>query len=189
MHCAVMDRFYRLMERARFFRQPENPSDVEGHAIDEAIADYFAASFANESMVDDRDLAGTKRRWYPTESPAVLGDAYSASQILSSAFWDLRSFLGPSIANPLVAGAIDFIIRSKSQDTNALFAMTEFRAALHAADANNEHSIWIDEAMSLHNLGPHPNAFQLLAFSGDGGLRNVEAMPSEVSIRAGPKTC
>lgn len=96
---AVIDRVARL------------PADGVGGALNEAFADYFAASYLADPRIGlSSSLSGTPVRDLSTAGPlpAHPADApvYDLAQTVAGTFWDLRVSMGAETADALIAQAL-----------------------------------------------------------------------------------
>lgn len=81
------------------------PSDGEGGSLNEAFADFFAATLLeNPRMGESSYMQGPYIRTLENNyrAPADLGGGlYKASQVVSGTFWDIRQALGPAAGENL----------------------------------------------------------------------------------------
>jgi|GEM_PF-1893868 len=84
------------------------PSDGVGGAINEAFADYFAASFLGDPRVGmSSSLSGEPVRDLSQSGPMPVNPleagVYETAQAIASTFWDLRTSFGADTADSLLA--------------------------------------------------------------------------------------
>jgi hypothetical protein len=149
--------------------------DEEGEAIDEALADYFAASYANDPAIDHcnktlvgfcvalRNIANPNIFEYPLEYPTCgFGyESHEGSVILSSALWNLRDALDGSgadqapVTDALVLGAAQRMI-ADGPDNGTSFVFDDFYDAMIDEDlaTGGSHQDAIAIALGDHNIGP-----------------------------------
>lgn len=81
------------------------PSDGEGGSLNEAFADYFAATISDNARLGESSyLAGPFVRTLANNlrAPNDLGTGlYRSSQVVSGSLWDLRCALGQAVADQL----------------------------------------------------------------------------------------
>jgi len=91
--------------------------DPESYSLIEAFADYFGCSKANTpNQGEYAKISGIERTlsnsYTMSNFSSLVGDNYNyhaASQILSGAFWDIRSNLGSDIADKIIFEGLDNI--------------------------------------------------------------------------------
>lgn len=156
----------------------------EGAAMDEALADYFAASYTNDPGIGPCSFfAGcssvrslTDSLIYPTN---YCYEAHKGSLILSGALWDLRTLIdGEGVADArttdlLVFRAVDQMISAKAQDP--IFHFVDFYDALRATDATQggQFSSQIDAAFEAHNITHSPIPYSPLTWENNDGITAV----------------
>jgi hypothetical protein len=118
---------------------------TEGAAMDEGFADYFACTRNNDShFAEDcgvtRTLSNTYT-WDPNQ------DKYFNCQVIGGACWDLRGYVGQTIANNLVFLALQY--------SNHAYNFDDFLVNVMTIDANTYH--WahytqIQQAFANHGI-------------------------------------
>ncbi len=160
----------------------------EGSSMDEALADYFAASFTNDPVVHDRDL----RNGVPYPAIDFDFDRYSGSAILSGALWDLRERLdAPNEAQPeapitdaLVFAALDVLVGAAVDDPHAVYHIPDFYDALIAADENLHGGAYeydINTIFGEYGL-PSGGTFAPLHWTDNAGIERVEEIGGDTIV-------
>ena len=125
------------------------PYQGQSGAIDEALSDYFAASFTNDPNMGEWVMATQYQRnledlyVYPDD---WQGEVHDDSRIISGAFWDIRKAVGQTVADKLIFEA-EFYYPEDFQS---------FRDAVLQADQNlysGSHKSAIEDAFARHGIG------------------------------------
>ncbi len=199
-HSVICERFGVLTDFVRPIGIP-SPTD-EGGAMDEALADYFAASFTNDPII----ARCADPLWYPTSLPWCIPfrdlaegmsypsgefgyDRYEGSVILSGALWDLRALIDgegapeATVTDSLVFMAIDSLIVAKAvADPSAIYTMPDFFDALTSVDEgvfDGRYANEIELAFLYHNL-PNPTSYQPLMWPDGNGIIRVDELGGNI---------
>jgi sugar lactone lactonase YvrE len=166
-HAVITDRFVALTGYGRggILRQEND----EGHALDEALADYFAASFTGDPII-----ARCAELLYPSNLPGCnplrnIGTAdirypsgeyrytrYQGSLIVSRGLWDLRSMIGPQRADSLVFAALDTLVMWSLANVDTSFTLVDFFKAVARADSadGGTSTLYVQQAFADRNIPP-----------------------------------
>ena len=198
-HAVVVDRFADVAGIARgITRSTGSTVDAytEGAAMDEAVADYFAASFTNDPKIDDcGDPVGplcfskrnlTKQMCAPTI--AYQYEAHEASLIISGPLWHLRGLIdgvnasSAPITDRLVLDTIDRMAQGASGATE--FYFTDFYDAIKAEDADNggTYAADIDAAFARSGIGGTPSPCLPLSFLSGEAFLTADAVGDQIEL-------
>ena len=150
-----------------------DPED-EGRAMDEGLADYWAATLNGNSFINlvNRDLQNTLK--FPTDyDNNPPGDPWGNGRIVGGAAWDLRQLLDPD------PSTTDLIIFKALQMTPHAFDFSEFMDNVLIAD---------DTDGTLGNGTPNQSSIQT-AFTTNHGITSnvlnaIPVAPSNLSATA-----
>lgn len=192
-HLVIADRLLASIPGQLALASPSVEND-QGVAMDEALADYFAATYTNDPDIGQcgwfpgctavRRL--TDRLIYPTN---YRYDAHRGSLILSGALWELRgrieedAVFDARTTDALIFNALDKMISTKTQDP--IFRFVDFYNALKEVDAaqGGQFSSQIDAAFEAYNIRHNPVQYTALAWEGDDGITAVnENSPDEIEL-------
>jgi len=204
-HLLIADRLVEIDSSGtpRLGRGDGDTRGDEGAAMDEGLADYFAASFTNDPVIarcnawyiypydSDRCFPGAQplrnlevRKMYPWPLP-YRHDEYAGAPIFAGALWELRRRIdGPNASEAwetdrLVKHALDYMITENS-DPHPTYRFTDFYDALIAVDgqlSQKAHGPAITEAFELHNMiNPVPHTILETLIS------SVVPQPAEIII-------
>jgi|GEM_PF-6402950 len=128
----------------------------ESAALQEAIADYFTASFTDDPNIAEGFIDSPRDLTNDLEMSDWRGDSHYDSQILSGALWDLREVIGRKTTDKLVYAALygghisyeDFLYQLIIEDDRDL----------NLADGT-PHLYPILWAFERHGIGPGFEAF------------------------------
>lgn len=179
-HCLVSDIVYQNFPGDdRFFIGRYN-NDKEGLAIDEALADYFTASFLNDPVIDRynkfqdgmwqplRNIASPWVVLFPSVYPncGFDYDHHKGSTILSSTLWDLRDEIdGDGISSAPITDNLVFdalnIMLGLTPGEGDTYRFEDFYISLLAADiaGGGNHQSQINSVFSDHGMGPGGSDF------------------------------
>jgi hypothetical protein len=193
MHCVISDRTSLFIPGRGGLVNTEKD---EGNAMDEGLADYFAASYTNDSVMVRcgwprtspctplRDL--TKKVLYPTSCDYDY-DRYEGSHILSGSLWEMRTSIITAdsarmwTTDSLVFAALDKMLVTKMDKSDPDFFFKDFYDALKQVDSTRggEFSSQIDAAFASHNVGVGTVPYCPLAWDQNNGLTTVNEIGDE----------
>lgn len=191
-HCVLYDLFEQLKGIGNR-RGLSKVADDEGHAMDEAVPDYFAASFTDDPVIDRRGhfvILDPTGFWWPRRDISTRArfrfpyreDRYSGSLILSGALWDLRSRVGAATADRLVYEAFCYMVNTHS--ASADFQFTDYLDALLAVqdEVGCSCSLTIRDVFAAHNISQTPMPLIPLAWQDDNAITTVNATNDHIQI-------
>lgn len=174
---------------SRILLKGDGTKFTEGAALDEAIADYFAASFTRDAVMDKP--GGASRSLliclpYPTDGPYHY-EAHVGSAIVSSALWQLRTLIDgpdgfaiPLTTDSLVFATVDTLI---GRVGDGVYTMAGFFDALVAADVDQMYTYEINTAFASSNLGPGRGSSAPVRFGTGQGICAVDAsLPGQIQM-------
>jgi hypothetical protein len=211
-HNVVLDRFEEWTSVPRGFKSALSDGDGkltgtsdydQGLAMDEALSDYFAASFTHDPLINRcsgclrnvgqncscgtalRDLRTVMK--YPSGS--FRHEGHKGSLILSGALWDLRSRIdganseSGTLTDPLVFAAMDRLIHTTPTDKDTRFYMEDLHAAMVAVDADNGglHHTAIEDAFQARGIGAPAQQVQPLEWPLNQAVTDV-LFPDPASV-------
>jgi len=210
-HAVVFDRFKDICGGVRLIGTDLAETDdydeySEGAAMDEALADYFAASFTDDPIIDSHNkhichsVLGlpcyytwryrsdiSKHKKNPSSGYHFKSD--EGSRILSSALWHLRDIIDDAtpgeapITDHLVFGALNRMI-TDNNTLDAKYRFEDFYDAMVAVDQSNyggQYASLIDEAFDKNNI-INPVEFLPLYFPPGSGFWGVDGSLASVEL-------
>jgi len=178
-----------------------NVKNDQGHAMDEALPDYFAATFTNDPIIcrcQNLDQAYDAHDCKPLRNiarnvkcpyPGYGYDAYQGSLILSGALWDLRGLIDGENAqaapttDALVFRALDEMVQGK-EGHNPSYTFMDFYHAIKTVDQNDggQHASHIDAAFNAHNISDNPSIINPLAWLNNVAFSMVSEAADAISL-------
>ncbi|MEW6357382.1 MAG: hypothetical protein AB1696_13715 [Planctomycetota bacterium] len=138
--------------------------DLSG-AIDEALSDYRAASFFNDSLLFEPDAPAYWRDVNNTDEyphDIYVSDEHWTGLILSGAFWDLRTTVGMAVADTLSLAMLPYLEQIGTTGPNGLEAVFNdvYQAVVQADNAiyGGVHVADITTAFNAHGINVAPDA-------------------------------
>lgn len=158
----------------------------EMEAIGEGFGDYLAASRFAESSADPACIGEWDSRAYVSDPPYCLrrvdrdrqypvdvsGDAHADGEIWSRVLWDVRSALGPKVADVLALES-NFYLPPAASLVEAGQALLDADASLY----DGRYQLAIKQALQARGLAPLPAPVMTSPISGEtllpGSLRTI----------------
>lgn len=122
--------------------------DIQGAAMEEGLADYFACTFANDPLYSE-DVDPNYRNLVNSLAWDINREYHLNGQVIGGALWNTRQAAGPAVADYLVFKALQLAPHAKNfQDL--LFNMLKVDLSSYRGVNHSQ----IEAAFASHNIFP-----------------------------------